>query len=140
ARELAEMKLDILPTLRGDISRKATKENWKWQPRQGAGGGREFSFRDMPPAIQQAIILHHADNNTLLSAPSPIVSEQSTSTRIVAKDRAAAKAVIIAAFDKARAASGAALKQAEADFVHLYQTEASCGGGLTLPAWVFDIY
>lgn len=137
ARELAELGLDCLPKLRGDVSRKATRENWPSRPRQGAGGGREFPFAELPLNLQAAIMRQCAEQNTLTDAPCPMPDAAQAAPR--AKDRAAAKAVIVAAFEKLRSHVGD-IKTAEADFINTYAAEAAMGGGVSLPAWLFKVY
>lgn len=48
AAELAALNLPGLPRLRTNISRVATARGWKFRPRVGKGGGREFPLRALP--------------------------------------------------------------------------------------------
>ncbi|MBR0573711.1 MULTISPECIES: transposase domain-containing protein [Pasteurellaceae] len=62
-QELIELNLNSLPSTVLGIRKKANRENWQSRPRQGKGGGLEYSFESFNQDIQQAIILKIAKAN-----------------------------------------------------------------------------
>lgn len=55
AREIADMRLSILPQTTAGVTKRAKKEGWQSRKRKGRGGGFEYAFESLPAAVQAEI-------------------------------------------------------------------------------------
>lgn len=133
ARELAEMKLPGFPETRENMTRLATRCAWDSSPRQGAGGGREFMFATLPPALQQAIMAHHAKGAAPAAGPLAAPEKQEDK-------RFLARAAIVTEFRAYCRRHALRQGAAEVGFVALYNAQRDSGAAEPFPRWLFDVY
>lgn len=55
AQEIADLNLKSLPNSKSNVIRWAKKDNWSTRKRVGRGGGKEYSFKDLPTDAQAEI-------------------------------------------------------------------------------------
>ena len=65
AQELADLELDSLPKTKKAILDKAKRENWTSKPRQGKGGGYEYSLNSLPQETQAELILKNSEKSAV---------------------------------------------------------------------------
>lgn len=69
AQQIADLRLEGLPTtVRGVISR-ANAEGWQWKPRMGRGGGRLYAADALPEAARADLVWRRADAVTVAARP-----------------------------------------------------------------------
>lgn len=131
ARELAGLKLKGWPHTKRGFSKKLRGE--PSQPRQGAGGGREFRLRDLPLKLQQAIMAHSAAAEAMpqatLAAPQRVEDK-----------RFLARAAIVTEFKAYCRRYQLSQSHAEVGFIAMYLAQNGSGAAEPFPRWLFDVY
>lgn len=132
-REIAGLSLTGWPSTRQGIEKRAKAERWPSQPRIGAGGGYEFPFATLPPALQQAIMAHSAAASAqpqgTIAAPERVEDK-----------RFLARAAIVTEFKAYCRRYQLTQSQAEVGFIALYIAQKGSGAAVPFPRWLFDIY
>lgn len=129
ARELAELKLQGWPHTKRGFTKKLADQSSR--PRQGAGGGREFPFADLPPALQVAILEAAQGVEKTISAAA---DTPDTDKRFLAR------AAIVTEFRAYCRRYGLKLTAAEPGFIAMYKAQAASHADAPFPRWVFDVY
>jgi hypothetical protein len=139
AQEIAaEMEMDT-----SSIHRRASREEWPHRPRLGKGGGREFLLASLPSGIREALARAAASEaatagrrealalqlDESLNTRAARASRQEGLTRFVcldgaAKERAEAKAALVAACREFTAAGGFGGRAGREVFAHQYNSLA----------------
>ncbi len=97
ASELASYELASLPSTFQNINRKAQKEDWKHQQRNGRGGGKEYHINSLPEAARIDLLNKlNAENKPTL----PAIKEDIGNTKDWQKDAMEARLLILTEVEK----------------------------------------
>ena len=130
AKEIADLRLKVLPNSESGITRRADREQWPFYWESVRGGSRKmYRAYLLPDAIREAILSRKKIDALVPAAPSgtlPARTDGNRVTRAVQDDRANLKASLVRLYMQAIAAAGWGHKeQARDNFMAGYNSGAA---------------